>query len=107
MVRTAAAMVIAAVLLACASSPERLHRQADVEVTGRVTVTGSHRDYKLVIVTDTVAYELIGDRAEDLWALQQRSVQVRGRVVNEARGPGFRAQLKVDSYTVLRPDGSS
>ena len=106
MVRTAAAVVIAAVLLASASSPEPLHRQA-VEVTGRVTVTGSHRDYKLVIVTDTVAYELIGDRAEDIWTLQQRSVQVRGRVVSEAAGPGFPAQLNVDSYAVLRPDGSS
>ena len=102
-VRTAGAVVIAAVLLACASSPEPPDTQAGVEVTGRVTVTGSHRDYKLVIVTDTVAYELVGDHAEPLWDLQQRHVQVRGRVVSEAVGPGFPAQLEVDSHTVLRP----
>ncbi len=100
-----AVVAFASVLLACASPSEPSDPKADVEVTGTVIVTGSHRDTRLVIaVTNSEAYELIGDHAADLWGLQQRRVTVRGRVVREARGPGLPAQLEVDSYSVLRPD---
>ena len=69
-------------------------------VTGRVVVTGSDPLVTLVIVTEAnERYELVGERADPLWDLQQRQVTVRGRVVREAAGPGFPAQLEVDSFT--------
>ena len=77
-----------------------------IAVTGRVVVTGSDPLVILVIVTDgDDKYELVGEQADPLWDLQQRQVTVRGRVVQEAVGPGFPAQLEVDSYTVARDPG--
>ena len=75
-------------------------------VTGRVVVTGSDPFVTLVIVTDAnEQYELVGEQADPLWDLQQLQVTVRGRVVQEAAGPGFPAQLEVDSYTLVRDSG--
>lgn len=57
----------------------------------------------LVIVTDDVHYELVGDLAEDLRLLQQRHVTVRGRIVRSALpAPGFPPRLSVDAYTVTK-----
>ena len=105
----------AAVLLACASGdsagaadgaePDRAEPDAPIAVTGRVTVTGSEPDVRLVIVSEEATYELVGAPAEALRRLQQRRVTVRGRLAREAYGPGFPAQLQVDSYTLERsPD---
>ena len=91
-------------LLACASSPEpggQLQSQAEtISVSGRVTVTGSEPHVMLVIVTDDVHYELIGDLANELRHLQQRHVTVRGpdRTASRSR-PGFPARLAVEAYT--------
>ena len=114
----------AAVLAACASSAEQpaaaeaagapgggisdaaaADESADlIAVTGRVVVTGSDPLVILVIVTDVnEQFELVGEPADPLWDLQQRRATVRGRVVREAAGPGFPAQLAVDSYTLVRP----
>ena len=74
-----------------------------ISVSGRVTVTGSEPHVMLVIVTDDVHYELVGDLAADLWELQQRHVTVRGRIVQAALpAPGFPARLEVDAYTVTK-----
>ena len=70
-----------------------------ISVTGRVTVTGSEPHVMLVIVTDDVHYELVGEVAVDLWKLQQRQVTVRGRIVRQALGPGLPARLAVNEYT--------
>ena len=90
-------------LLACTSSPDpegQVHEQAEtITVSGRVTVTGSEPHVMLVIVTDDVHYELVGEVAEELWKLQQRQVTVRGRIVRQALGPGLPARLAVDEYT--------
>ena len=102
----------AGVLLACASAgqtgapdrtgPVRTGPDDPITVTGRVTVTGSEPEVRLVIVTEAETYELVGAPAEELWDLQQRRVTVRGRVARAAYGPGFPAQLRVDSYAVER-----
>ena len=107
--RSGVALTLAAgVLLACASSADQPAAQhapaaaAATVVTGRVTTIGSDPRITLVIVTETEDYELVGDRSEDLWRLQQREVTVRGRVVRQAYGPGFPARLQVDSYSLVR-----
>ena len=125
MTRVGAALALAAGgLLACASSADQPAAQEApaapngpaeraapdsqemIAVTGRVTVTGSDPLVILVIVTDTDAeYELVGEHADALRDLQQRYVTVSGRVVRSALGPGFPAQLEVDSYTVSRDPG--
>ena len=97
-------------LLACASvdptgAPDREEPDALIVVTGRVTVTGSEPHVQLVIVTEEETYELVGAPADELRRLQQRRVTVRGRVVREAYGPGFPAQLQVDSYALERAAG--
>ena len=105
--RAGAALALSAgVLLACASpaeeepaAPEPPAQDQVVELTGRVTVTGSAPRTILVLVTETDHYEIVGDLAAELRKLQQVHVTVRGRVVREAAGPGFPAQLQVDSYT--------
>lgn len=73
-----------------------------IAVTGRITVTGSEPHVRLVVVTDEVTYELVGDPAAELRRLQQRRVTVRGRVVREAYEPGVPARLRVDSYALER-----
>ena len=106
--RSAALALSAAVLLACASpaeepaAPDRPDPDQVIELTGRVTVTGSAPHVTLVLVTDTDHYEIVGDVASALRRLQQRQVTVRGRLVRERYGPGFPAQLQVDSYTLVR-----
>ena len=104
MIRIAGAVCGALTLLACASSPEpggQLQSQAEtISVSGRVTVTGSEPHVMLVIVTDDVHYELVGELAADLWELQQRQVTVHGRIVRAALpAPGFPARLAVEAYT--------
>ena len=106
MIRIAGAVCAALTLLACTSSPEpggQLQSQAEAEtilVSGRVTVTGSEPHVMLVIVTDDVHYELVGDLADELRRLQQRHVTVRGRIVRPAApAPGFPARLAVEAYT--------
>ena len=105
----AAVALSAGVLLACASPAEEQpappdHPQPDqvIELTGRVTVTGSAPLLMLVLVTETDHYEIVGDLVPELRNLQQLYVTVRGRVVREAYGPGFPAQFQVDSYTQVR-----
>ena len=102
MIRIAGAVCGALTLLACASSPEPGgSAQAEtISVSGRVTVTGSEPHVMLVIVTDDVHYELVGDLADELWHLQQRHVTVRGRIIRPAApAPGFPARLAVEAYT--------
>ena len=106
MTRTGAAVALSAgVLLACASpaeepaAPDQPEPDQVIELTGRVTVTGSAPLTILVIVTETDHYEIVGDLVPELRNLQQLYVTVRGRVVREAYGPVFPAQLQVDSYT--------
>ena len=107
--RTGAAMALSAgVLLACASpedraaAPDRPESDPVIEVIGDVMVAGSERDTMLVIVTKTEQYELVGDLAAELRRLQPFGVTVRGRVVRQAAGPVFPAQLQVDSYTLAQ-----
>ena len=112
MTRAAAALALSAgVLLACASpadeepaAPDPPQPDQVIELTGRVTVTGSAPLTILVLVTETDHYEIVGDLAAELRRLQQLHVTARGRVVREAYGPGFPAQFQVDSYTQVRPD---
>ena len=103
----AAAALAAGMLLACVSArpagaPDEAESDAEITVTGRVTVTGSEPHVRLVVVTAAATYELVGPAAEELRRLQQRRVTVRGRIVREASGPGFPAQLRVDSYALER-----
>ena len=106
----AAAALAAGMLLACVSArpagapDEEADADADAAVTvsGRVTVTGSEPHVRLVVVTAAETYELVGPAAAELQRLQQRRVTVRGRVVRAASGPGFPAQLRVDSYALER-----
>lgn len=77
-----------------------------IAVTGRVVVTGSDPLVTLVIVTGAnEQYELVGERADPLWDLQQRRVTVTGYIVQPASGPGFPAQLEVASYALTRERG--
>ena len=102
MTRIAGAVCGALTLLACTSSPDPEGReQAEtITVSGRVTVTGSEPHVMLVIVTDDVHYEMVGDLADELRHLQQRHVTVRGRIVRPALpGPGFPARLAVEAFT--------
>ena len=110
-----AAVLLAGVLLACASAaepsdppapapepPEPPQVGAAVEVGGRVVAVGSEPHVLLVVVTqDGAEYELVGELAAELWSLQQRRVRVRGHVVQPAYGPGFPARLEVAEYTLL------
>ena len=114
MIRAGAVLALSAgMLLACVSAdpagvrepapePERAEPAPSITVTGRVTVTGSEPHVQLVIVTGKETYELVGAAAEALRGLQQRRVTVSGRVVREAAGPGFPAQLRVESYAPER-----
>ena len=105
MTRAGAAVALSAgILLACASPAEEEPAAPDqfIELTGRVTVTGSAPLTILVLVTEADHYEIVGDLAPELRKLQQLHVTVRGRVVREAAGPGFPARLQVDSYTRVR-----
>ena len=101
-----AATMLASVLLACASSPEPSDPpvpEPAIVVSGRVVVVGSDPYVLLVIVTETGdEYELVGEHATDLWRLQQRHVTVHGRLVRQADGPGYPAQVEVDAYTPMR-----
>ena len=104
MIRFAGVVCGVLTLLACTSSPEPGERKLDqaesITVSGRVTVTGSEPHVLLVIVTDDVHYELVGDLADELRHLQQRHVTVRGRIVRPALpAPGFPARLAVKAYT--------
>ena len=123
----ALAATVLLVLLACASDADRPaapqtsaapNRPAAAEpaapaadetiaVTGRVVVTGSAPLVTLVIVVTgrNEQYELVGEQAGPLWDLQQRRVTVRGRIVQQAAGPGFPAQLEVASYTLTGDRG--
>ncbi len=77
-----------------------------IAVTGRIVATGSDPLVTLVIVTAAdEQYELVGERADPLWDLQQRRVTVRGRIVQPASGPGFPAQLEVVSHSLTRERG--
>ena len=117
MTGTGAVLALAAgVLLACASDGHRAAAAPEapaaseaaqvVAVTGRVTVTGSAPHVTLVVVTEAgKQYELVGERADPLWDLQQRRVIVQGRVVQPAIGPGFPAQLEVESYALAHASG--
>ena len=128
MTRAGAVLALAAgVLLACTSSADQPSTPAAeaaeaapkgpvepatpepdemISITGRVVVTGSDPLVILVIVTGAnEQYELVGEQADPLWDLQQLQLTVRGRVVQEASGPGFPAQLEVDSYTLARDPG--
>ena len=113
MTRAGAVLALAAgVLLACTSSadqpaaPEAPEPDEMISITGRVVVTGSDPLVILVIVTDAnEQYELVGEHADPLWDLQQIQVTVRGRIVQQAAGPGFPAQLEVYSYTLARAPG--
>ena len=110
MTRVGAAVALSAgVLLACASPAEEQTVAPDpprsdqfIELTGRVTVTGSAPLTILVLVAEADHYEIVGDLAPELRKLQQLHVTVRGRVVREAVGPGFPARLQVVSYTRVR-----
>ena len=104
MIRIAGAVLSALTLLACTSSPEpggpEPNQPEPITVSGRVTVTGSEPHVMLVIVTDDVHYELVGDLADELRRLQQRHVTVRGRIIRPAApAPGFPARLAVEAYT--------
>ncbi len=113
MTQAGAVLALAAgVLLACTSSadqpvaPAAPEPEEMISITGRVVVTGSDPLVILVIVTGAnEQYELVGEQADPLWDLQQLQLTVRGRVVQEASGPGFPAQLEVDSYTLARDPG--
>ena len=94
-----AVALVTGVVLACASSGERPGNDV-VEISGRVTVTGSDPHLMLVLVGAEEHYELVGEHAPALWRLQQRRVTVRGPVVRPAHGPGFPAQLQVDEFSL-------
>ena len=103
-----AVALVAGVVLACASSGDLSESAPEpespedhvVEVSGRVTVAGSDPHVMLVLVGAEEHYELVGDHAPALWHLQQRRVTVRGRVVRQAYGPGFPAQLEVEEFRI-------
>ena len=104
--RAGVPVLVALALLGCVSSPDSPRPEAPGEpimVSGRVTVTGSAPLVTLVIVAGDQHYALVGRLAEELWDLQQRSVTVRGRIVQPADGPGFPAQIEVDEYTMTPP----
>ena len=108
MIRAVLPATLSVLLLSCASFPQsRMSQEQEdpIEVSGRVTAIGSAPHVKLVIVTDTTHYELVGDLSDDLWKLQQRIVTVHGRIVQQAAGPGFPARLAVDKFVreVCRP----
>ena len=85
--------LIAALLLGCASQPDS--SDSGIVVSGRVTATGSDPHVILVVVTDTEPYQLVGEQAAELWALQQRQVTVHGRVVRtQALGQASRRSLR-------------
>ena len=110
------AALLAGVLLACASAAETSDPPApapapapepgepaqvgaSVAASGRVVAVGSEPYVLLVVVTEAgTEYELVGELAAKLWGLQQRHVQVRGRLVRATYGPGFPAQIEVDEY---------
>ena len=91
--------LIASLLLGCASLPHS--SDSGIVVSGRVTATGSDPHVILVLDTGTEYYHLVGEQAAELWGLQQRQIEVYGRVVRQARGPGFPAQLEVDGFQVV------
>ena len=91
--------LMASLLLGCATLPDS--SDSGILVSGRVTATGSDPHVILVLDTDTEYYQLVGDQAAELWNLQQRQVRVYGRVVRQALGPGFPAQLQVENFQVV------
>ena len=105
MIRAGLLVVLAFGLVACKSSSEsRVYGEEQdelIEVSGRVTVTGSAPYVRLVIITGDEHYELVGDLAEELWDLQQREVTVRGRIIRQAMDrPGAPARFMVHEYTL-------
>ena len=58
--------LIVAVLVGCSSVPDPA---IGIEVTGRVIVTGSEPYAILVLDTDQAYYQLVGERADELWRL--------------------------------------
>ena len=100
MIRAVSLAAFPVLLLTCVSSRQPImpQEQGGIEVSGRVTVIGSEPHVKLVIVTNATYYELVGGLSEELWKLQQRTVTVYGRIVQQADGPGSPAQLAVDDF---------
>ena len=98
--------LVVAVLMGCASLPDSTDPAQGIAATGRVIVTGSAPHVLLVLETDRGGYELVGDHAAELWSLQGRQITVRGRVVREARGPGFPARLEVNDFEISQESES-
>ena len=97
--------LMASLLLGCATLPDSSDSgisDSGIVVSGRVTATGSDPHVILVLDTDTEHYQLVGEQVAELWGLQQRRIKVYGRVVRQALGPGFPAQLEVDDFQVVK-----
>lgn len=81
---------------------------SSLKVAGRVAVKGNEPHTYLVLVSDSREYKLVGPLQEKIWKTYQgQRIRVRGRIVREALGPGFPAELEVlEILEVERPQGS-
>ena len=81
---------------------------SSVKIAGRVAVKGSEPHTYLVLVSNGQDYKLVGPLRDEIWkSFQGRRIRVRGRIVREARGPGFPAELEVlEILGVEPPEGS-
>ena len=77
-----------------------------VTLSGRIAIKGS-MPHTMVVLTVTdgsgkkTDYQIVGPLGEEIGRLHQnRLVTIRGRIVREALGPGFPAQLEADSVSV-------
>lgn len=68
--------------------------------TGRVTVKGNEPHAWLALTAeDGTVYEVVGEKALEIRkAWQGRRIRVEGRIVEEARGPGFPARLEATAF---------
>jgi hypothetical protein len=69
---------------------------SSLKLAGRVAVKGSEPHTYLVLVVDGRDYKLVGPLRDEIWKTYQgQRIRVRGRIVREARGPGFPAEVEV------------
>lgn len=68
-----------------------------VTLKGKIAVKGNEpHTYLVLILEQNLEYAIVGDLRQEIWTKYQGQViKVRGKIVKQAVGPGFPAELEV------------
>ena len=68
-----------------------------VTLKGKIAVKGNEpHTYLVLILEQNLEYAIVGDLRQEIWTKYQGQViKVQGKIVKQAVGPGFPAELEV------------